>query len=164
MKIFYININEFPLEETILEQYAEQNKKQQHCYGRYLVHNVAKKVFGIDNTEIEIVKKKPKFKYNNLQFSISHSENMVIAAFDEKPLGADIEIMKERNFKDLFARYNIQSNSKELFYTYWTEYEATIKLQGIAKSKIHTTIDNFMISVVGDFEENYEIINYKTLV
>ena len=164
MKIFYININEFPLEETILGQYAEQNKKQQHCYGRYLVHNVAKKVFGIDNTEIEIVKKKPKFKYNNLQFSISHSENMVIAAFDEKPLGADIEIMKERNFKDLFARYNIQSNSKELFYTYWTEYEATIKLQGIAKSKIHTTIDNFMISVVGDFEENYEITNYKTLV
>lgn len=164
MKIFFINTNKYPLENNILEQYAEQNKKQQHCYGRYLVHNVAKKVFGIENSEIEIINKKPRFKNSKLQFSISHSENMIIVAFDENPIGTDIEIMKERNFRDLFARYNIKSDSKELFYKYWTEYEATIKLQGIPKTKIHKQIDNFMLSVVGDFDENYEIIDYKTII
>ena len=163
MKIFYININEYPLEEDILMQYAEQNKKPQHCYGRFLVHNIANKIYGVKNTEIEITNKKPKFKYDNLQFSISHSENYIIVAFDKNPIGIDIEIMKERNFKDLFARYNIQSNSKELFYKFWTEYEATIKLQGNANTKINTKLDNFMISIVGDFDEDYEIINYATI-
>lgn len=164
MKVFFIDTEKFPLDETTLNRYAEQNNKKQHCYGRFLVHNVAEKVFGITNSEIEIVNKKPKFKYSDLQFSISHSENMVVAAFDKNPIGADIEIMKERNFKGLFARYNIESNDKEVFYKYWTEYEAKIKLQGEVKTKIHEKIGNFMLSVVGDFDENYEITDFGAIM
>ena len=99
---------------------------------------------------------KPYFKNSNLQFSISHSENIVLVAFDNNPVGADIEIMKDRNFKDIFARYNIKENAtKELFYTFWTEFEAKLKLQETPKTKIHFPFqDKFMVSVAGDFNEN----------
>ena len=69
-------------------------------------------------------------------------------------------IMKERNFKELFARYNYKGEniSKELFYKFWTEYEAGIKLQGTQKTKINfPLLETFMVTAVGNFDENYEI-------
>ena len=95
-----------------------------------------------------------------MNFSISHSENIILVAFDENPIGADIEVMKERNFKELFARYNYKGEkiSKELFYKFWTEYEAGIKLQGTPKTKENfPLLSNFMVTVAGNFEEKFEI-------
>ena len=166
MKLFYIDIDEYSIDADVLKNFADrkflsEEKEKQHCYGRFLVKTAAEMFFNLDNTEIEIVNKKPRFKNNQLQFSISHSNNIVIAAFDENPIGVDIEFMKERNFKEIFKRYNYKGEniSKELFYKFWTEYEAGIKLQGSPKTKVTFPFkDNFMITVAGNFtEENYQI-------
>ena len=165
MNIFFVDTNKYKTDSVILKSFADkkflsEEKEKQHCYGRLLIKTAAKDFYNIDNTEIEIVNKKPRFKHNDLQFSISHSENIVLAAFDENPIGADIEFMRERNFKELFARYNYKGDniSKELFYKFWTEYEAGIKLQGSPKNKINFIFQNdFMITVLGNFDEKYEI-------
>lgn len=165
MKIFYIDTAKYLIDNDFLRTFGDrkflsEEKEKQHCFGRFLVKTVAKNFFQLENSDIETVNKKPRFKNNKLHFSISHSENIVLAAFDENPIGADIEFMKERNFKELFARYNYKGEniSKELFYKFWTEYEAGIKLQGSPKNKITTKFqENFMLSVVGNFNEEYKV-------
>lgn len=169
MNIFFIDTNKYLIDREILNSFADrkflsEEREQQHCYGRFLVKTAAKEFFGIVNPEIEIVNKKPRFIKSDLQFSISHSENIVVAAFDENPIGADIEFMKERNFKELFARYNYKGDniSRELFYQFWTEYEAVIKLQGTPKTKITIPFQvNFMLTVAGNFSTDYKIFELK---
>jgi len=166
MKVFFVDSAKYIIEDNVLKsflkdrKFASPEKEKQHCYGRFLVEKVAKEIFGIENTELEIVNKKPRFKFSEINFSISHSENIILVAFDENPIGVDIEIMKERNFKELFARYNYKGEniSKELFYKFWTEYEAGIKLQGTPKTKINFPLFNsFMVTVAGNFEDKYEL-------
>lgn len=169
MKIFYIDINEYSADMDFLKRFADrkflsEKKEMQHCYGRFLVKTAAKEFYKIEDTEIEIVNSKPRFKNSELNFSISHSNNIVMAAFDENPIGLDIEFMKERNFKEIFERYNYKSKniSKDVFYKFWTEYEAAIKLQGSPKTKITFSFkDNFMVTVAGNFDENYKIYEFS---
>ena len=169
MKIFYLDINEYFADMDFLKSFADrkflsEKKEMQHCYGRFLVKTAAKEFYKIEDTEIEIVNSKPRFKNSELNFSISHSNNIVMAAFDENPIGLDIEFMKERNFKEIFERYNYKSKniSKDVFYKFWTEYEAAIKLQGSPKTKITFSFkDNFMVTVAGNFDENYKIYEFS---
>ena len=171
MEIFYIDTNEFVLPADILKSYGDrkflsEEKEKQHCFGRYLVKTAAKDFYQINDPSIEIINKKPRFKNSKLHFSISHTENIVLAAFDKNPVGADIEIMKDRNFKELFKRYNFKGDgiSKELFYSFWTEYEAGIKLQGSPKTKITIPFkDNFMLSIAGNFDTDYRIFELTPL-
>lgn len=164
MKIFFIDLNKFTVNDEILQtflsdkKFASKEKEYQHLYGRYLVDKAAKEFYKFDNTEIEIINKKPRFKNNKIHFSISHSENLIIVAFDDNPVGADVEYMRERNFKELFARYNYKSADKETFYKFWTEYEAGIKLQGSPQNKFSKEITkDFMLTVVGHFSNEIEI-------
>ena len=169
MKIFYLDINEYSVDIDLLKSFGDrkflsEKKEIQHCYGRFLVKTAAKEFFKLNDTEIVIVNKKPRFKNSELHFSISHSNNIVMAAFDENPVGLDIEFMKERNFKEIFERYNYKGKniSKELFYKFWTEYESDIKLQGSPKTKITFPFkDNFMVTVAGNFDENYQIYEFS---
>lgn len=165
MQIYYINTDEYKIDENVLEKYktrkyTSKEKEYQHLVGRYLLKKIAKEVYKIENPEIEIVNKKPRFKNSEIKFSISHSKNIVLVAFDKNPIGADVEEMRERNFKEIFERYNYkgQDISKETFYKFWTEYEARIKLQGTPKTKISRIIENnFTLTVVGNFNKEYEI-------
>lgn len=166
MKIFFVNSAQYIIDENLLKSFlknrvfSSKDKEKQHCYGRFLVDKIAKEIYKIEDTELEVINKKPRFKNSNLNFSISHSENIILVAFDENPIGADIEVMKERNFKELFARYNYKGEkiSKELFYKFWTEYEAGIKLQGTPKTKENfPLLSNFMVTVAGNFEEKFEV-------
>lgn len=81
---------------------------------------------------------KPYFK--NIEFNLSHSENYVLIALSNKPVGIDIEIPKE-NFdfepilKNTFGSDEINYiNShiprKESFLTLWTRKEALLKATG----------------------------------
>ncbi len=165
MKIFYIDKDKNVLDKDFLlsfgdKKFLSEEKEIQHCLGRYLVKTVANNFFKLDNSDIVLVNKKPRFKSNDIHFSISHSQNIIIAAFDKNPVGVDIEFMKDRNFKELFKRYNYKSNniSKELFYSFWTEYEAAIKLQGAYKTKITVPFaENFMLTVLGNFNSDYQM-------
>lgn len=166
MQVFYVDTNEYNVDEKVLEKYktkkfGSKEKEHQHLIGRYLLEKIAKDVYKVENTETEIVNKKPKFKYSDLQFSISHSKNIVLIAFDKNPVGADVEKMRDRNFKDIFKACNHEETNitKENFYKFWTEYEAKIKLQDTPKITTTTQIeDDFMLTVVGNFDEKYEIV------
>ena len=139
MKIFYIEIKNTPQKEK---------KKLQSAIGRHIAKEVAKMFYNIEDTEIITENKKPKFKNVDLCFNISHSNNIVAVAFDTMPLGLDIEYMKERDFKALLERYNIESDDKELFYQFWTEYEASIKIQAEIKQKLCFKLkDDYMLSL-----------------
>ena len=166
MKIFFVDSATYEIDNNLLKSFLKDRKfssiekERQHCFGRFLLNKVAEEIYNIENRELEIVNKKPRFKHSVINFSISHSENIILLAFDNNPIGSDIEVMKERNFKELFARYNYKGAniSKELFYKFWTEYEAGIKLQGTPQTKQNfLLLDNFMVTVVGNFNENYEI-------
>ncbi len=171
MNIFYINIENFNIENADLRSMVNSDKKflsyqkeKQHLLGRYLIAKAGKDFFKIENTELKIINNKPRFKYSNIQFSISHSQNIVLAAFDKNPVGVDIEFMKQRNFYEILKRYNFKNPnaSKEQFYEFWTEYEAGIKLQGTPQTKISFTfLNNFMLTVAGNFEKEFKIFELK---
>ena len=142
MKIFYIKINNN-------EKCTKLNlKKLQSQIGRLITKFVAEYFYNIEDTNIIIENKKPKFENADLCFNISHSNNIVAVAFDSFPLGLDIEFMKDRDFKLLLERYNINSNNKEFFYQFWTEYEAKIKIQNETKQKLSFKLEqNYMLSL-----------------
>ena len=142
MKIFYIEIKNTSKLKRI------EKKKLQSQLGRHLAKQIAEVFYNVQNTEIIIENNKPKFKNSELCFNISHSENIVAVAFDDYPLGLDVEYMKDRDFKTLLERYKIDSNDKNLFYQFWTEYEAEIKIQADIKQKIcFNLLPNYMLSL-----------------
>ena len=139
MKIFYIELN---------NTQGISKKKLQSALGRHIVKEVARIFYDVNDTEIIIENNKPKFKNADLCFNISHSNNIVAVAFDVLPLGLDVEYIKERNFKLLLERYNIESNDKEFFYQFWTEYEASIKIQDEIKQKLCFKLkEDYMLSL-----------------
>ena len=139
MKIFYIELN---------NTQGISKKKLQSALGRHIVKEVARIFYDVNDTEIIIENNKPKFKNADLCFNISHSNNIVAVAFDVLPLGLDVEYIKERNFKLLLERYNIASNDKEFFYQFWTEYEASIKIQDEIKQKLCFKLkEDYMLSL-----------------
>lgn len=142
MKIFYIE-----LKNTSKLKRVEKRKLQSQL-GRHLAKQVAEVFYNVENTEIIVENEKPKFKNSDLCFNISHSENIIAVAFDKEQLGLDVEYIKERDFKSLFARFNINSNNKDLFYQFWTEYEAKIKIQAEIKQKIcFKILPDYMLSL-----------------
>lgn len=157
MELFYINSEEFLHTHDLdfLKTYAEgrtfksEKRFVEFAIGRYLVKTAAEKFYGIKNTEIVIDNSKPEFKSGGIYFNISHSGGIVMAVFDDKPCGLDIEEIKPRDFKKLSSRYNKNFETAEDFYKFWTELEAEIKLQKSVQSK-YTCIfkDRFMLTVV----------------
>ena len=82
-------------------------------------------------------KGKPIIKGYNGHLSVSHSEDIIVAAFSDHSVGIDIEYIKERDFHALAARYfnsneakKINKESSEEFYRLFTMKEAYYKLSG----------------------------------
>ena len=162
MEIYYINSEKFLKTHNIdfLHQYADnkefksQKRFIQYTLGRYLVKTAGEKIYNLPDTTIEIQNKKPKFKYGNIKFSISHSSKIIATAFDKFECGLDIEEMKPRNLNELSKYYEQKFETQEDFYKFWTENEATIKLQQKAKIKYSKIIENkYMLTVVSSDEK-----------
>lgn len=139
MDLFYINCESFK---------GKNLKEKQHNAGRYIVTYVAEKIYKLKNNEIEIINKKPKFKFSDIHFSISHSDCYAIVAFDKNPVGLDMEKITERDFLSIAKRMKFELKEETLndFYRCWTLFEAKYKLQQEAKS-------TFTI----DFKDEYKI-------
>ncbi len=144
MDIFYLDNKNF-LQSEIDEIIAQSNmtfssskRQREYALGRFVVNYVAQNFYKIKYPKIEIKDKKPYFSDCNLNFSISHSKDIVLVAFDRFPLGADVEFMKKRDYSKLFDYYKLSPESKdaETFYRFWTEYEAEIKLQSKPQSTL----------------------------
>ncbi|MBR6098327.1 hypothetical protein IKP85_01110 [bacterium] len=163
MKIFYIKID-----EEIAGKYNRiEFKKLQSKIGRYIVEYAGKNIYNITDTGIVKVNNKPKFKYSDIKFSISHSKNIVLAAFDENSLGVDIEFMKDRDFKSLSGHYGITATDKDEFYRQWTQLEAEIKLQS-EKGFVYTDKfeKDYMLTVISsnskEFTPEITELNYPS--
>ena len=132
---------------------GETAQKRQHNAGRYIVDYVAKNIYKLENSELEIINKKPKFKYSNIHFSISHCRNYAIVVFDDNPVGADIEKILPRDFESIAKRMNfkLKENTLEEFYNAWTIFEAKYKLQDEAKNVLTIDfMDEYKISVASN--------------
>ncbi len=153
MDLFYINCKNFT---------GKNIKEKQHNAGRYILDYAAKKFYNIDNSEIEIINKKPKFKFSKTEFSISHSHEYAVVCFDISPVGCDIEKIRPRKFEAITKRMHLKTeeNSLEAFYKTWTLYEAEIKLQSNVQAyKSFKFKDEYILSVVSS--ENKQIkFNY----
>lgn len=143
MEIFYINLKN-------TENLNKISKKElQSSLGKKLTEQIAKTFYNVKDTSIILENKKPKFKNSNLCFNISHSNDVIAIAFDDLPMGLDIEFMQERDFKALSERYKLKEATKENFYKFWTQYEAEIKVQAEIKQKISFELEeNYMLSII----------------
>ncbi len=162
MNIFFIKTDTFlPFVEksSITKDFSSEKRCIEYSIGRFLVKFIAKKFYDVDDTEIIVGNKKPKFKNNNLHFSISHTKNIVAAAFDEFDIGFDVEIIKKRNIEKL-SKYLKKDFKDEIeFYRYWTGFEARYK----SKSQNLATFrfENYMISVSSFSEINTRLKMYE---
>lgn len=172
MDIFYLKKSEFlkKINYESLKNFADErefsskDKESEHLLGLFLTKFIAQNIYNIKNTEIEIKNKKPFFKFVKLYFSISHSKDIVLVAFNNSNIGTDIEYMEEnKNFKLIMNRYGIKSTNptaKE-FYRFWTGLEAEIKLGNRNKKSLYSEIleKNYMLTCVSDdtFITNFQI-------
>lgn len=162
MEIFYLKKSEFlPLiNESSLKNFSDDRefksveKELEHLCGIFLTKFTAKHVYDIQNTEIEICDKKPYFKSRKIFFSVSHSKDVVMVAFNNSDIGADVQFMKENvNCAAIMKRYeqSIKHPTLKEFYRFWTVHEAEIKLNGKVRSLFSDILeDNYMISCVSN--------------
>lgn len=144
MDIFYLdtkNFSEKEIDEITAQSdrtFGSLKRQREYALGRFVVNYIAQNFYKIKCPKIEIKNKKPYFSDCNLNFSISHSKDIVLVAFDRFPLGADVEFMRRRDYAKLFDYYKLSPESKdtETFYRFWTEYEAEIKLQSKPQSTL----------------------------
>jgi len=163
MEIFYLkksriyNILDFKSLEYFSDnrRYSSQDKYYEHLLGLFLARFVAKNIYNIENTEIELKNKKPCFRFSDLNFSISHSQDVILCAFSKNSIGADVEYIRERDFSLILSRYgdNIENPTKEYFYKFWTKHEALIKLGVQEKSSFNIVLEkDYMLTCVSDAE------------
>ena len=115
-------------------------KRKQSIGAGYLL-SMLKKRFSIGEEPVILTGGKPVFEKNaQVQFSISHSYETVLLAFGKRPLGADIEYVKEANIKiakrfftdEEYIRISEQEEKAQgdMFCRIWTGKEAVVKAAG----------------------------------
>jgi phosphopantetheinyl transferase len=98
-----------------------QKKKETLKYSRVLLKYLLSNFYKKDSQILED-NGKP-YIDDKLHFSISHSQNILVIAFDEYPIGIDIEYsLKDRKYNDLLKQMGCEATrdiSKEEFYKIW---------------------------------------------
>ena len=143
-------------DEEFLNLYAHADKNRQNKADRLrnnpdkklsiaageLVRKAVSEKFNIDKNDIRFrVGKngKPYIENIDIEFSISHSGDIAMCAISDKPVGLDIEKIRDINInvvKRMFAadeqRYVLEkwSLSKQRFFEVWTRKEAYAKMLG----------------------------------
>lgn len=161
MEIYYLKKKEFltSIDTASLEtfsdgrQYLSQDKYVEHLCGLFLTKFIAKHIYDINNPQIELCGGKPFFKNEKIFFSISHSNDVVLVAFNNRNIGVDVEYMCERNYKGIMKRYGKVSDNpaRTEFYKFWTVHEAEIKLNSEIKSLFSALLEkDYLFSCVSD--------------
>lgn len=161
MEIYYLKKDEFlkSINREELEKFSDgrkylsEEKYLEHLCGLYLIKYVAKYYYDVKNPEIEYQNGKPFFKSREICFSISHSNNIVLVAFNNRNIGVDVEYMRPRDYQKIMKRYDCMDENitKEGFYRFWTLHEAEIKLGSKVKSSYSAMLeDAYMITCVSD--------------
>lgn len=161
MEVFYLKKEEFlnSVDIKSLEEfsdgrvYSSEVKYEQHLCGLFLTKFIAKNIYGLKNTDIVLKGAKPVFVSNKMHFSISHSNDIVLVAFNNSNIGADVEFMRKRDYKDILSRYTDtpKEPTKEEFYRFWTLLEAQIKLDNEPRALFSSILEqDYMFTCVSD--------------
>lgn len=97
---------------------------------------------------------------SGIHFNLSHSEDLVICAVSEKPVGCDVEKIKECH-EDIAERFFTKEEmsflkkyhgeeKREAFYRIWTLKESYVKMVG---EGVHLPFDQFEIILNKDMEK-----------
>ncbi len=107
-----------------------------------LVKTAVSEKFNIDKKSIRFragEKGKPYLENINVEFSISHSGDIAICAISDKPVGIDIEKIRDVNINAVKKLYTPDEQdyvmekwalSKQRFFEIWTRKEAYVKMLG----------------------------------
>lgn len=140
---------------ALLENVSEEKKERIGKYRKYedkircmlgdlVVRYVLHSEYKLRMQNIEFICNdygKPMLKlHDNIHFSISHSGEWVICAFDDAPIGIDVEVIGNSDYgivKRYFHKNELEEFNKKdesdktsFFYTLWTAKESYIKMVG----------------------------------
>ena len=110
-------------------------------FGNAVIRFELSRATGISNEQLEFTTSlygKPLFVNNpDIHFNISHAGNYIVCAFDDRPVGIDVEHIKsvnlkitERFFSTNKKKYVMEKDSINRFYEVWTKKESRIKWEG----------------------------------
>ncbi len=137
--------------ETIPPEKQEKLKKYRYdidrkigVYADILLRILILKACGINYNDIVIMAGKTGKPYfactPHIEFSLSHTRNAVAIALSDRPVGIDVEKIRETDLrlaKDIFSEKELlwlaegETNQYRRFYELWTKKEAAIKFEGI---------------------------------
>lgn len=172
------NINEEKLEQICLsihlekrckiEKFINKKDKIRTLIGEILIRTIICEKLNIRNRNIIFVKNKygkPYLKdYPNFEFNISHSADFVVCAIDDKPIGIDVEEVKDIQYEEIAKNFFSTSEfdyivKRDLdvelnkFYEIWTLKESYIKCCGQGLS---IPLKSFSFDI--DMYENIKVI------
>jgi 4'-phosphopantetheinyl transferase len=128
-----------------IEKFVHKKDKIRTLIGEILIRTIICEDLSISNRNITFKKNKYGkpylIGYHNFQFNISHSEDYVVCAIDNKPIGIDIEKIKPIEYKEIAQSFFSMSefgyivkedlnNQVKKFYEMWTLKESYIKCTG----------------------------------
>jgi 4'-phosphopantetheinyl transferase len=134
---------------------------QHHLLGGLLVKSVAISKFGFSRTETSLAygeNSKPFFNLrSSLHFNVSHSGQWVVAAFSDKPVGIDVEKIRDVNLQIAHRFFSPEEISflmrtpgqrrKSCFFDFWTLKESYLKAIGTGLTR---PLSSFTISYSGN--------------
>ena len=112
--------------------------------------NTLKKMLHDNNIVINKTKNgKPFLVNNNNYFSVAHTNNKTIIATSKRPIGIDMELIRDYD-KSLLKYLNLPLMSNKKFFKEWTRREAYIKRNDLRLSDITNM--------------NYKLNKFKTFI
>lgn len=128
-----------------IENFLNKEDKIRTLIGEMLIRSIIVNELKIKNNEMIFDKNgygKPYLKgYPIINFNISHSNDFVVCIIDDKPIGIDIEQVKQIEYRDIAKNFfttseynyifkqNLESEINK-FYKIWTLKESYIKCKG----------------------------------
>ncbi len=159
-------------------QSSENNKKELSRKAYEFVKDVFKKEYGQKNDVVFTVtsKGKPYIKgYPRFNFNISHSGIFLAVAISNRPVGVDIEVIRDVNLKIAQRRFaeneKLFVKDRDSFFYVWTRKESLTKRDGKSIYENISTIDvlqrndiktekrnNYILSVCSENIDDFVII------
>jgi len=119
---------------------------------------------GIDEQDAQIsVYENGKPHIDGIEFNLSHSNNKVMCAVSDFPVGCDVELIKEIDFRiaeRFFASKEIEQidGSIDTFFRLWTLKESFMKVTGLGMS---LPLNQFSINLGEEITVSQELNSYE---
>lgn len=147
--IFKINCNIYDMVEKNLSwmlsvaeiekmnRFFKPDDRKRYALGKYFSRQLLGKILNIEPQSLSFLMTKTNKPYlKDMNFNISHSGDYVVIAISIRPIGIDIELIKNHFDHDSLEEVCFTRNERKLittledFYTFWTRKEALLKATG----------------------------------